>query len=145
MTTRREFMQQIPAAGAGFAVASSVIFDETQARAQAPAPLKGHFHPQGKASSKYTIEVLKQAKATLPFSDTQRAQEPKKKGFNWEAEQPHDFVPVRAQYRAAARRGLRVEFRDVTVVDDEDLGKTILEIEIRGKRGVGMRRFLPAG
>ena len=78
MTTRREFMQQIPAAGAGFAVASSVIFDETQARAQAPAPLKGHFHPQGKAPSKYTIEVLKQAKATLPFSDTQDLEEQKK-------------------------------------------------------------------
>ena len=76
MTTRREFMQQIPAAGAGFAVASGVIFDETQARAQ--APLKGHFHPQGKAPSKYTIEVLKQAKATLPFSDTQDLEEQKK-------------------------------------------------------------------
>jgi hypothetical protein len=26
---------------------------------------------------------------------------------------------------------------DATIVDDEDLGKTILEIEVRGKRGVG--------
>ena len=31
----------------------------------------------------------------------------------------------------------RLEFRDVTVADDEDLGKTILEIEVRGKRGGG--------
>jgi hypothetical protein len=78
MTTRREFIQQIPAAGAGFAVAGGVIFAEAQAYAQAPAPLDGHFHPQGKAPSKYTIEVLKQAKATLPFNDTRDLEEQKK-------------------------------------------------------------------
>ncbi len=32
---------------------------------------------------------------------------------------------------------MRLEFRDVTVVDDEATGETILEIEVRGKRGVG--------
>ncbi|HSA45911.1 MAG TPA: MBL fold metallo-hydrolase, partial [Candidatus Competibacteraceae bacterium] len=30
----------------------------------------GHFDPKGKPPSKYTIEVLKQAQASLPFSDT---------------------------------------------------------------------------
>jgi len=30
----------------------------------------------------------------------------------------------------------QLEFRDITIVDDEDLGKRILEIEVRGKRGV---------
>jgi hypothetical protein len=29
------------------------------------------------------------------------------------------------------------------VVDDEDLGKTILEIEVRGKRGVGYCKSMP--
>jgi integrase len=37
----------------------------------------------------------------------------------------------------------RLEFRDVTIVDDEDLGKTILEIEVRGKRGVGYCKSIP--
>jgi integrase len=37
----------------------------------------------------------------------------------------------------------RLEFRDVTIVDDEDLGKTILEIEVRGKRGVGYCKSMP--
>jgi hypothetical protein len=37
----------------------------------------------------------------------------------------------------------RLEFRDVTVVDNEDLGKTILEIEVRGKRGVGYCKSMP--
>ena len=78
MTTRREFIQQIPAAGAGLAVASSFVFDETQAHAQGPPPLDGHFHPQGKAPSKYTQEVLRQARTTLPFSDTRDLEEQKK-------------------------------------------------------------------
>ncbi len=30
----------------------------------------GHFDPEGKAPSTYTIEVLKQARASLPFADT---------------------------------------------------------------------------
>ena len=30
----------------------------------------GHFDPKGKAPSTYTIEVLKQARASLPFADT---------------------------------------------------------------------------
>jgi hypothetical protein len=34
-------------------------------------------------------------------------------------------------------------FRDVTIVDDEDLGKPILEIEVRGKRGVGYCNSMP--
>ena len=78
MSTRREFIQYIPAAGAGLAVAGNFIFDETQAHAQAPAPLDGHFHPQGKAPSKYTQEVLRQARTTLPFSDTRDLEEQKK-------------------------------------------------------------------
>ncbi len=32
---------------------------------------------------------------------------------------------------------MRLEFRDVTIVDDKATGETILEIEVRGKRGVG--------
>jgi hypothetical protein len=38
----------------------------------------------------------------------------------------------------------RLEFRDVTIVDDEDLGKTIREIEVRGKRGVGYCKSMPS-
>ena len=32
---------------------------------------------------------------------------------------------------------LRLEYRDVKIVRDEGTDKTILEIEVRGKRGVG--------
>ena len=32
---------------------------------------------------------------------------------------------------------MRLQFRDVSVIEDEGSGQTILEIEVRGKRGVG--------
>jgi len=80
MTTRRQFIQALPAAGAAFAVAGNVLLDESPAVAKESAPAKGHFHPKGKVPSKHTLEVLKKAKSTLPFSD-ERDFEEQKKGF----------------------------------------------------------------
>jgi alkyl sulfatase BDS1-like metallo-beta-lactamase superfamily hydrolase len=74
MTTRRQFVQSLPA----FAVASHILHCEGPARAQQPAPLKGHFHPKGKAPSKFTLEVLKKAKVNLPFADKRDFEEQKK-------------------------------------------------------------------
>ena len=63
MATRREFIGSLPAAGATFAVASNFVLEESPARAQeATTPLAGHFHPKGKAPSKFTLDVLRQAK-----------------------------------------------------------------------------------
>ena len=72
-----------------------------------------------------------------------RAHEPKKKGFNWEAEQLHDFVLFAVNTGLRPDEAWRHEFGDVTVVDDDDLGKTILEIEVRGKRGAGYCKSMP--
>jgi alkyl sulfatase BDS1-like metallo-beta-lactamase superfamily hydrolase len=76
MATRRQFLQSVPA----FAVASHAILGEATTRAQAPAPLEGHFHPKGKAPSKFTLDVLRKAKEQLPFAD-QRDFEEQKKGL----------------------------------------------------------------
>jgi alkyl sulfatase BDS1-like metallo-beta-lactamase superfamily hydrolase len=76
MTTRRQFVHSLPA----FTLASHLILGEGPALAQGPAPLKGHFHPKGKAPSKFTREVLQKAKAQLPFAD-RRDFEEQKKGF----------------------------------------------------------------
>ncbi len=71
MPSRRDFMTAIPAVGAAFAVAGNSLLEGGAALAQTPAaPLAGHFHPMGKAPSSYTIEVLKAARAGLPFEDT---------------------------------------------------------------------------
>ena len=80
MTTRREFIQTVPAAGAAFAVAGHTLLGEGTAHAQTPpaAPLEGHFHPKGKAPSKFTKDVLERAGKTLPFADERDFDEQKK-------------------------------------------------------------------
>ena len=80
MTTRRQFLRALPAAGAAFAVGKNFLLEGTSARAQTTAPLVGHFHPKGKEPSKFTLEALRQAKTTLPFGDTRDLDE-QKKGF----------------------------------------------------------------
>jgi alkyl sulfatase BDS1-like metallo-beta-lactamase superfamily hydrolase len=80
LTTRRQFIQSLPAAGAAFSAAGHFVFGEGAASAQQGGPLEGHFHPKGKAPSKFTREVLQKAKADLPFAD-QRDFDEQKKGF----------------------------------------------------------------
>jgi alkyl sulfatase BDS1-like metallo-beta-lactamase superfamily hydrolase len=46
--------------------------------AEAAAPLKGHFHPKGKAPSKYTLDLLKRARGGLPFADNKDFEEQKR-------------------------------------------------------------------
>ena len=77
MSTRREFIQSLPAAGAAFSIAGQVVLEGSDVHAQ-PAPAKGHFHPKGKPPSRFTQDVLKAAKATLPFSDKRDFEEQKK-------------------------------------------------------------------
>lgn len=74
MTTRRQFVQSLPA----FAVAGHMLLEGSPALGQQPAPLKEHFHPKGKAPSKFTIEVLRKAKAALPFADKKDFEEQKR-------------------------------------------------------------------
>ncbi len=66
-----------------------------------------------------------------------RAQDPKQPRFRWEAEQLHDYVLFAANTGLRPDEAMRLQFRDVTVVKDEGSSQTILEIEVRGKRGVG--------
>jgi alkyl sulfatase BDS1-like metallo-beta-lactamase superfamily hydrolase len=75
MSTRRQFIQSIPATGAAFAVADYLILDGNPAHAQPTTPLQGHFHPKGKAPSQHTVNVLKQGRAGLPFADTRDIEE----------------------------------------------------------------------
>ena len=79
MRTRREFVQTLPAVGTAFAVGGHLVLDDSPAQAQGvAAPLAGHFHPKGKAPSKFTLDVLKQARGGLPFGDTRDFDEQKK-------------------------------------------------------------------
>ncbi|WP_051630727.1 alkyl/aryl-sulfatase [Afifella pfennigii] len=69
MTTRRDLLAAIPATVAAFTLAGNLLLESTPARAQAPRPLAGHFHPKGKAPSEHTRAILEAAKSELPFAD----------------------------------------------------------------------------
>lgn len=64
-----------------------------------------------------------------------RAQKHKGTQWQWEAEQLHDYVLFMANTGLRPDEAARLEYRDVAVV--EDGGETILEIQVRGKRGTG--------
>ncbi|MEO0398499.1 MAG: site-specific integrase [Pseudomonadota bacterium] len=66
-----------------------------------------------------------------------RAKNPKKERFRWASEQLHDYVLFMANTGLRPDEANRLEYRDVAIVDDEQTGETILEIDVRGKRGTG--------
>jgi integrase len=66
-----------------------------------------------------------------------RAYQPKQMRFKWECEQLHDYVEFSVNTGLRPDEALRLQFGDVQVVEDEASDQTILEIEVRGKRGFG--------
>jgi integrase len=66
-----------------------------------------------------------------------RANSPKNPRYKWESEQLHDYVLFMANTGLRPDEASRLEYRDVKIVDDAGSNETILEIEVRGKRGVG--------
>ncbi|MGO9686180.1 MAG: tyrosine-type recombinase/integrase [Beijerinckiaceae bacterium] len=72
-----------------------------------------------------------------------RAHDPKNPRYKWESEQLHDFVLFMANTGLRPDEAWRLQFRDVTIVEDDASGQTILEIEVRGKRGVGYCKSMP--
>ncbi len=66
-----------------------------------------------------------------------RIDNPPKKRWLPEYRLLHDFVLFMANTGLRPDEALRLEYRDVAIVTDEDTQQRILEIEVRGKRGVG--------
>jgi integrase len=67
----------------------------------------------------------------------ERAKKPKNVRWKIECENFHDYVLFMANTGLRPDEASRLEFRDVAIVTDEATGERILEIEVRGKRGVG--------
>lgn len=67
----------------------------------------------------------------------ERATKPLKRRWKWHCEQLHDYVLFMANTGLRPDEAARLQYRDVNIVDDYATGETILEIEVRGKRGVG--------
>lgn len=72
-----------------------------------------------------------------------RAKSPIRKRYKWESEQLHDYVLFMANTGLRPDEAKRIQYRDVKIVKDEETGDTILEISVRGKRGVGYCKSTP--
>jgi integrase len=72
-----------------------------------------------------------------------RAENPPHGRWRWECEQLHDYVLFMVNTGLRPDESARLEFRDVEIVNDESTNETILEISVRGKRGVGYCKSMP--
>lgn len=72
------------------------------------------------------------------------AREPFHAHYKWNAEQVHDYVLFMANTGLRPDEAGNLEHRDVEIVEDEATGERILEIEVRGKRGVGFCKSMPS-
>ncbi len=72
-----------------------------------------------------------------------RASHPKNPRYKWESEQLHDYVLFMANTGLRPDEAARLQFRDVTIAEDDAVDGKILEIEVRGKRGTGWCKSMP--
>ena len=63
--------------------------------------------------------------------------------YRWNAEQLHDFILFMGNTGLRPDEVNNVQFRDVSIVKNVETGERILEIEVRGKRGVGYCKSMP--
>lgn len=74
----------------------------------------------------------------------ERARNPKKKNrYKWVSEQTHDYVLFMANTGLRPDEVKRLEYRDVSIINDDATSETILLIAVRGKRGVGYCKSMP--
>ena len=74
----------------------------------------------------------------------EHARASQKTHYRWNAEQVHDYVLLMANTGLRPDEAKNLQHRDVTIVTDEATGERILEIEVRGKRGVGYCKSMPS-
>jgi integrase len=73
----------------------------------------------------------------------ERARNPKRERWRAECEKMHDWVLFMVNTGLRPDECKRLQDRDVSVVTDAATGERILEIEVRGKRGVGFCKSMP--
>ena len=73
----------------------------------------------------------------------ERAKNPPKPRWREVCETFHDYVLFMGNTGLRPDEASRLELRDVKIVKDESTGDRILEIEVRGKRGVGFCKSMP--
>jgi integrase len=73
----------------------------------------------------------------------ERAKNPRNNRWQAACEQMHDYVLFMANTGLRPDEAARLELRDVAIVTDDATSERILEIEVRGKRGVGYCKSMP--
>ena len=73
----------------------------------------------------------------------ERAKHPKNERWREECEDFHDYVLFMVNTGLRPDEASHLELRDVAIVTDDATGERILEIEVRGKRGVGHCKSMP--
>jgi integrase len=101
------------------------------------------YKTQGKIVHRpwFTLEEYKK----LYKASGDYARSPGQERYRWDAEQVHDYILFLGNTGLRPDEALNLQFRDVKMVKDEDSGQLILEIEVRGKRGVGFCKSMPGG
>jgi integrase len=93
------------------------------------------YRTQGKIVHRpwFSPEEYKQLyKATRQYAHASKG-----KHYEWNAEQVHDYVLFMANTGLRPDEAKNLQHRDVTIAEDDATGERILEIEVRGKRGIG--------
>jgi integrase len=100
------------------------------------------YRTQGKIVHRpwFSPEEYKQ----LYTATRQYAHDSKGKHYQWDAEQVHDYVLFLANTGLRPDEAKNLQHRDVTIAKDHATGERILEIEVRGKRGVGYCKSMPS-
>lgn len=147
-------MHRITTSSTGKAPARSTIHDEVVTLRQVLKTAIRHnwlahlpdFSPPYKTSGKIVHrpwfspeEYKKLYQATRDY-----ANKPFHDHYKWNAEQVHDYVLFMANTGLRPDEAKNLQHRDVTIVEDDRTGDRILEIEVRGKRGVGYCKSTPS-
>jgi integrase len=102
------------------------------------------YKTQGKVSHRpwFSPDEYKQ----LYTATRQYAHDLQGKRHQWNAEQVHDYVLFMANTGLRPDEAMphNLQHRDVTIVRDHATGERILEIVVRGKRGVGHCKSMPS-
>ena len=98
--------------------------------------------PRGRNRPDIALPSHKEYKQ-LYTATRQRARNPLHPAYKWHAEQLHDYVLFMANTGMRPDEARNLQHRDVEIVTDDWSGDKILEIEVRGKRGVGYCMSMP--
>jgi len=99
------------------------------------------YNTQGKVVHRpwFSPEEYKKLYAT----SREHARNPPQPQYKWNAEQLHDYILFMGNTGLRPDEAKNLQHRDVMITADYMTGEKILEIEVRGKRGVGFCKSMP--